>query len=414
MKMTLTRLNELLPKTEQVSITDDDTHNLYELNQNLKQLDIECEILDAKKVTTICRIIRVRKALKYDFPLELREYALNVIHNAVVSRRSSPSLNSKVLQVMDDLCKENEDFKSFKVNWRFFWELAVSTATRARKTESIASAEILVTSLAKTGQFLRRVRRSLTAAEADDVVTEAMKTLEDLREQPSTEGVLQMVLCLPTEYTGYDTVLPQWIRIWNSIQHNDAWDACWLTLLHRARRFSKSFDWVSLTPLLLVKTRELLKLPGTDAVNDKRFPLSLPEPYIKMASFPASPRQTALAKSGSLLYAALMRNTILVPATPLSMTPTSLGDDAPFTRAGVQYPGFNCSGGNVFSGAVELAMFLQSLRPFFHPSNAGKYTGDLSLFIGMLVGELGRHVGTDLTKAMFEPSPAVLSSPVGR
>jgi hypothetical protein len=70
-----------------------------------------------------------------------------------------------------------------------------------------------------------------------------MDKLSDLRFAGCAEGVLLLVNCLPTDYSGYDTMVPRWVECWlggaaaqGGLDHNAHWDYAWLTLLARARK----------------------------------------------------------------------------------------------------------------------------------------------------------------------------------
>jgi len=50
----------------------------------------------------------------------------------------------------------------------------------------------------------------------------------------------------------YEDVLPSWLQCWSSVDLNPQWDAMWLNLLCRARKYSPNFAWLQLAapPLL--------------------------------------------------------------------------------------------------------------------------------------------------------------------
>ena len=50
--------------------------------------------------------------------------------------------------------------------------------------------------------------------------------------------------------------------MWTSIEHNADWDCCWVTLFARARKYTHTFDWNSIKPLVYSKIKEMLKLPA--------------------------------------------------------------------------------------------------------------------------------------------------------
>jgi len=69
-----------------------------------------------------------------------------------------------------------------------------------------------------------------------------MAQLSDLRYPVSIQGILALVNCLPTDYKGYEQILPKWIELW--IGRNNRYfcmfwcgDICATLVLHRHQFF---------------------------------------------------------------------------------------------------------------------------------------------------------------------------------
>ena len=57
----------------------------------------------------------------------------------------------------------------------------------------------------------------------------------------------------------YEEILPSWLQCWSSIDLNPQWDAMWLNLLCRARKYSPNFDWLQVAaPPLLARAKATL------------------------------------------------------------------------------------------------------------------------------------------------------------
>jgi len=53
-----------------------------------------------------------------------------------------------------------------------------------------------------------------------------MSLLSDTNNAASmAQGITLLVNCLPTNYHDYDSLLPQWLKIWDKIDNNAKWDS---------------------------------------------------------------------------------------------------------------------------------------------------------------------------------------------
>lgn len=287
------------------------------------------------------------------------------------------------------ICKKNKNLTLNPISWRTLWQDALDISCRNKKDQSLASEIVIIAYMTKVVEFLHGSRRYLirTREECDTMIKEVMDKLKDTRQALySFDGLLMMINCLPTDYSGYDIILPTWITVWCSISHNEHWDSCWLTLLVRARKYAVNFDWQSLLPLFLLKTRELLGLPGATggtengAVKDS---LTFPNFYFKLITDIVDPKKMALNKLAKLIYFTTIcknidQTTLFVLTDPLTITTPKLsGIDI---NDIAMLPGYNCPG-MVLPIISDIVLFFQSIRPFYYAGNIGGWTLGLSFFV---------------------------------
>lgn len=82
----------------------------------------------------------------------------------------------------------------------------------------------------------------------------------------------------------------------------------------------------------------------------------------------------------------------------LGLTPPSIASTA-FQLA-------SCRATMVLPGCVDMLTFMQSLRPFFYPSNSDAWTTSLANFFLTYVLQLCRHVGHALASTVLKVSPS--------
>lgn len=223
--------------------------------------------MQSKVLGRLLRVIQTRLDLKYDTDDALRSRILSVLLDTYRNRRCPIPLKTRLLSVAGRVCKnKRHDIRlAAPLDWEFHWEELISVCTRSKKYEEIASEVVLGKLLQTQVAFLHSARRFLSDAEGRRVVERAMCQLQDPRHSSSVEGLFLLVICLPTGYAGYVASIHEWLSVWSRVEHNALWDACWLTLLCRARKSQdvyRSFDWSHMFPFLLTKTKELLNLPG--------------------------------------------------------------------------------------------------------------------------------------------------------
>jgi hypothetical protein len=207
--------------------------------------------------------------------------------------------------------------------------------------------------------------------------------------------------------------LPSWIKIWTGLELNVFWDCCWLTLLCRARKHTKTFDWQSLFPLLLLKSKELMHLPDLDSGKPPfefpAYPHAAPPQYSALLAV-RDTRNVALTKIAKLIYYLVIQCTDtslpeMINVTPQAKMTVAVGNEenSPFSFG-------PHSNEKVSKLSVELVLYFQSLRPFFYPANTGKWTPHLAYFITTTVFQVCRHVGASVRRTLLGPDPFLPAS----
>jgi hypothetical protein len=118
-----------------------------------------------------------------------------------------------------------------------------------------------------------------------------------------------------------------------TIDHNAAWDACWLTLFTRSRKHSKTFDWSELHAQFFIKARELMKLPTGKgrSPQESEYPHNFPPYYSILISLSSEngnsdPRKIALCKISKIIYFISLQQSVsitkFIQVEPISITPS--------------------------------------------------------------------------------------------
>lgn len=372
--------------------------------------------VDPHCIHELSRLLSTHGKLKYELPISVRVDVMNVVTDMyhVVGGKLSMPVRGKLLSMLrNQIRKKTLNFSGQWefVHWRELWEEAFGIVTRARKHQVIASEAVLSGHVTTIIDLLHSARRFINSqAVMDEMVAMAMALLQDTRTPACLQGLVLLVTCLPTHYARYDEMLPQWVAIWNSIEHNAAWDASWLTLFARARKHTSSFDWRALTAKFMLKTRQLLKLPVVRgrSPSGHDFPNTFPGYYAKMMTNAGEVSQVALKKLAKILYSFTLGggdDAALIMTDPITLTPANIAAssgpaDMPPLQTELSFPGHNAPA-EIRSGAVDIVLFLQSVRTYLYPSNSGGWTAQLSFFLTCLVNEISRHVGRSIAFSLY-------------
>jgi hypothetical protein len=199
----------------------------------------------------------------------------------------------KSLHLSTHLMKYRKHCLTSVIAWEPYWKELFTICTRSSKDQSIACEGLNMKLFEALSSFLHEARQYFsspdpsspdpsstltTTAAAQEILKEGMNLLQDLRNPLCFFGLQMLVLLLPTALSSsfYDEILPTWVELFALISDNEAWDCCFLTLFCRARKYSSSFNWMTLLPLLQVKTKGLLQFPVTKGRSDFLFaPLCL-------------------------------------------------------------------------------------------------------------------------------------------
>lgn len=401
--------NGLLPDDIKSSIPSDDQKNWLEIEKCLKEIVDQKVFVDSKTLGKCVRLIHTRINLKYYFDINKREHALRILIDTLQKNVAAP-MKIKVLGVMSQMCKGNRvGSMTINLQWEYFWNEAIALATRTRKTKSIASEQLTISIVKNLITFLHDARRLVSDEEANKIVTLAMAKMEDLVRLNHVEGVILLTTCLPTDYNGYDEILPRWLAMWQSVEHNHDWDCQWATLFARAKKYTKIFNWLSIKPFILEKIRELIALPALNGriPQQTEFPHAFPSYYNSLLTQQVDATKMALYKLTKLLYFLSVQGP-LVQADPIAVSPPTVSTNLDLLRD-LKIPGLTSSA-SVHVGAQDICNFLQSIRIYFYPSNNGAWTSQLPYFVSTLIAEMSRHVGKALAYKTFGETKLSMTS----
>ena len=347
--------NDALPGPERSGVEGDERASLAHVVECIASLrravEAEDKQCDAGVVNGLFRALTSHSKLKYELPLDDHVEVVALLERGYEVLVVPTPQRSKMLHMLKSLLRKrtvNLEGKWEFTRWRPLWDEALSLVMRANKQAALSSEAVLSSHATHIVDYLHVARRFMPPhqqqgqgqgqgqALVDEMVTAAMEHLRDTRVPSCLFGLVSLVACLPTDYARYDEMLPSWVAIWSSIDHNAYWDSCWLTLLTRARKHTKTFDWSQLSALFFAKTRQLLHLPVVrgQVPTGSDFPNAFPAYMIKMMPCAQEPSKVALHKLAKLLYfltldeapvATAVRPTPgLVLSVPTTLTPASL------------------------------------------------------------------------------------------
>lgn len=386
-------INELLPRYEQESIEENDQKNLEALEVIFTTILTGEHIVSSKLFGQALRLLDSRLTLKYTANVQiLSKFTTDILHIYLTKRLSIP-MKIKGLSVVTKILKYRKFGLDVVIPWETFWDEIFSICTRSSKDQSIACEGLNMKFFEALVFFVHEARHYFPPTAAQEILDEGMTLLDDLRNPLSFFGIEMLVLLLPTTSSlNYDAILPKWVELFSRLTENETWDCCILTLLCRARKYSTSYDWASLLPLLQMKTKELLQLPVTSNGKSHRtntFPHSFPAYISALKASPMDYRKTAIKKITKLFYF-LCYSGEMVLASPCTVTP-------PIQAKDLSIIGMNESA-NIFSRTKEFIHFLEINRTYFYPSNTGSWTSDIGYLLLCLTNEMGQHLGQSILK----------------
>ena len=293
--------NTLLPVGVKSSIEENERDYLEIIESALEALDSSTGVVPNFVLEKVLTTVKNFYKLKYDFPVALRTRAIRVLMNTYFTKTTSFDQKTKILErACALLAKEPKASDYVFVEWKQLWNEALNmilkdASIQGGSTSNSASLSALVAHIIK---FTHKARGNIPKQDWESIVEMSMAKFSDLDHIDSCEGVLLLLTCLPTTYDRYDEMLPKWVEIWSSINHNSDWDSCWLTLLCRARKYTKTFDWLAISPLLQMKARELMCLPAIANQVPKKahWPLAFPRAYLPALNTKVESNKIALNK----------------------------------------------------------------------------------------------------------------------
>lgn len=172
----------------------------------------------------------------------------------------------------------------------------------------------------------------------------------------------------------YERVLPAWLQSWASVDLSPEWDAMWLALLCRARKYSQRFDWAAIAapPLLACAKATLGVSVGSGS--------SPPE------------------RRGPPSYAVLFLDGVDAPGTRIVKLARLLAF-------------LFCRHDNALPAAATLRALVGAGRVFLHPSNHAPCTLKLATAAAHLANEIARALGW---QQAAQAAPELSELPGGR
>jgi hypothetical protein len=387
--------NELLPECEKSYILEDDQDELKKLLACLDEVESDpSNNIDPIKFGKMLRLLRTRLVLKYQRSDELCDRILNVLYKLMSTKNASIAQRRSLVNMMHSFLKKKPKNLSFSFDWKLFWHEIRAISLRLNRSESVSNPHVTTDFLTVLVEFLHCARYMLPDNVGLEIAHEATELLSDVRNPACYEGLLLLVLCLPTAFQHYDEYLPKWIHIWSNVSHNPVWDCCWLTIFTRARKHARTFDWLSLSPLLLSKGKELI-VPVSKQRQSSHL-VTVPDYYRRWLILNADPKLIALNKLAKLVYFVTLlepgNESMLVQGPVITITPSTAASVLKDAAVEFDYSGF-AADIKVHKGAVDIAMFFQSIRSCVHPACQGAWTQPIAFFATTLVSEISRHLG---------------------
>jgi hypothetical protein len=336
-------------------------------------------------------------------------------------------MKTKSLHATRVILKKHWNKVNYAMDWRFHWSYLMGMINRENRFDVSASHNVLLDHLKVVSSFIFQTRRYfdpydsnpnyMAKGMSEPLVEYAMKKLSDLRVPTCVEGLLALVLCLPTDFQQYDEYLPKWFAIWSSLDHNQLWDCCWLMIIARARKHSKSFNWNTVLPFLLTKSREVLSVPnvsGIANVNSNSFPKSFPTFYSIVLQQFKDLNSKMVSKIGKLihkcaLYESEKHSTEVSSVGAFSISPSNLVMDR-IKALNLQIPALTSETLQVKNTCILLIQFFQSIRTLLHPSNGNNLIVHLAKFIEVLIASIAKQIGSSIGEHLLDANKAPIDS----
>jgi len=429
--------NLLLSSEEYENIATDQSKLRQQIDEVFEKLEHVIDTnqsIDTKLIGRCTKLVKTFKSLKYYFTDELRIRIVTVLMNAYrTGDKITISMKTRILNTVKGILKKNWSKITITLDWKFFWSEIIVYITRENRADIIGGETVLLEYIKGLISFLHDMRHYFdpytSTTSSDDslqgtLVECAMKKLENLQSLFCVEGVLLLSTCLPTDFNDYDTYLPQWITIWQSIDHNAGWDCCWLMIFSRAIKYSKTFDWTPLFPCLIEKTREFLYLPSdcnAKTVDFGSFPKCFPSYYKNFLVF-KDIHKKIITKLMKLLFHIMVFPTKSLVSDTVSMekhviTPDRMLLTLPITitktltERNLSFPGISDNVSLVvYTQANEFMLFLQTLRSFFHASNQGGFVITLGKLLFACISSISKYYGRQFATRLLLNSSSSASS----
>ena len=397
--------NEMLPDSEKAGLNAEFATSLASVDGCLDNLERSLgDTADNAAVVVSRVVISVGLHLKLKHALDPARTSrlVKLLMQTYFEKKLGFDQKVKILEMASSRIRRKHVQYEYVLNdWRKLWEEALDFVTRDNIGGSTCNSTLVGTLVVRIVSFLHDARNHIPAGDVEALVAEAHDKLKDTTNMQNTEGLLLLINCLPTAYANYDAAVPVWVKLWTRISHNSMWDCLWLTLLCRARKHTRTYDWSQLSSLFCIKARELVGLPSIHGKKPmgSRYPMTMPHMFASLVPSNVDAQKVGLNKLAKLMYSLTLVSKTPVMVDASILTPPKLygvsAEDTP------RVPGFNAAAA-IRPGALEVVLFVQTMRTFLYPSNAGAWTPLLAYYLTTLVSEMARHVGRNLSHTLFD------------
>jgi hypothetical protein len=226
--------NKFLPNEIKSHLQSNDETSLVELQEYIVKLEEEFikvtdnNIIDFEIVQQVITRIIKRKSLKYKIDIITLSNACSILYKIYIDKNLSILNKSKILSCMSSICLRKDyvidtfissgnninNEKKILFQWKIFWDEIIGIISRQFKCKSISSEKVIISHLTCLVEFIHGARKYISNSEADKIIETSFELLKDTRQRKCAEGVLLLLNCLPTNYSGYDNMLPRWMEIW--------------------------------------------------------------------------------------------------------------------------------------------------------------------------------------------------------
>ncbi|CAN0096894.1 unnamed protein product, partial [Discosporangium mesarthrocarpum] len=383
---------------------------------------------DTKRLLRACTNLSKFTELKYHLGDEERFLLVTKLFDLAFPPAGSQTLKgrcaTKVIYSLSILMDKKRGVLSLSgrlaLPWRPVYDDTVASTLRGYPQGSRSNERAKLHALLP---FIHLARNYWVAGADREIWDEVKGALHEVQTQDAFLALFILVRFLPTATSLYEELLPEWFSLWAQVDHCSAWDGAWLTLLVRARKHVRpGFDWGPFLSDIYTMARTCVHTPvSVGEAGSAPLPEGRQVAYQYRSLSVSSSSGAILGKLGKLLVYLLGKGAEgkrVVDEMNVAVIPVADG------VGGGSY-GNGCYGSEttavhkesrqVSVGALRLIALLRALRTYFHPSNAGRWSGKLGVLLLSVCRSLSKRIGEEsvIREAKAETRPRPEDMPVG-